>query len=83
MMDKKKEECMACIGFDGEHTCEGFELLQYALKHRYDCNKCTEKDKRIEGVWETIRNWEDQYEGKLPTPELVAFIEDLKEELEK
>ena len=54
MMDKKKEECMACIGFDGEHTCEDYALLQDVIKHKDVCRECAEKDKRIADLREEL-----------------------------
>ena len=44
----RKDECQGCIGFDVPHTCEGWQEHQEILKHRHDCLKCGEKDKRIE-----------------------------------
>ena len=53
MADKK--ECMACIGFDGEHTCEGYAQLQDVLKHKDKCYRCAKLTAQLEAVKLTIK----------------------------
>lgn len=33
---EKTEECQACIGFDGEHTCEGWDDFQAMKRNKED-----------------------------------------------
>ncbi len=58
---------------------DGDEILKETIK----AWNTRADDKRIEGVWETIRNWEDSFAPDPLPYEVAEFVSDLKEELEK
>jgi hypothetical protein len=67
----KKTECMGCVGFTEEHTCDGYAEYQDALKHLESCQNCIELQSRIEELEAEV----ERLEGRCK-PNAIVMIDD-------